>query len=174
MSRAPSPLCCRGHYTSYRMYDKFKTCINEKPVDSDQITENIGNITSLNYPSNDISFHFIFTFFRRVTLHQSWFSRGPPLNRKNTYKLKYNPIILAKKTEKVARNLKRKIKWCYASMAFSFTLNAGKVWAVLQSLGSEFQIVAPLYAKLFCPNFVFFLGGLRFKLELRMELIFYS
>ena len=34
-------------------------------------------------------------------------------------------------------------------MAFSFTLNAGKVWAVLQSLGSELQVVAPLYAKLY-------------------------
>ena len=45
-------------------------------------------------------------------------------------------------------------------MAFSFTLNAGKVWAFLQSLGSEFQTVAPLYAKLFCPNFVSLLGDL--------------
>ena len=29
-----------------------------------------------------ISFHFIFISFRRVTLQQSWFSRGPPLKRK--------------------------------------------------------------------------------------------
>ena len=40
-------------------------------------------------------------------------------------------------------------------MAFSFLLKVGKVLDFLQSLGSEFQILAPLYAKLFCPNFVF-------------------
>ena len=34
-------------------------------------------------------------------------------------------------------------------MAFSFILKVRKVWAVLQSFGSEFQIVAPLYAKLY-------------------------
>ena len=55
-------------------------------------------------------------------------------------------------------------------MAFSFLLKVGNVLDFLQSLGSEFQILAPLYAKLFCPNFVFILGGLRFKLELRSNL----
>ena len=35
-----------------------------------------------------ISFHFIFTSFRRVTLQHSWFSRGPPLKRKNIYTTK--------------------------------------------------------------------------------------
>ena len=68
------------------------------------------------------AFRFIFTFFRRVTLQQSWFSRGPPLKGKNRYKLKYNPIILTKKkAEKVAQNLKRKINgamraWLLASL----------------------------------------------------------
>ena len=52
-------------------------------------------------------------------------------------------------------------------MAFSFLLKVGKVLDFLQSLDSEFQILAPLYAKLFCPNFVFILGCLRFKLELQ-------
>ena len=52
-------------------------------------------------------------------------------------------------------------------MAFSFLLKVGKVLDFLQSFGSEFQILAPLYVKLFCPNFVFILGGLRLKLELR-------
>ena len=52
-------------------------------------------------------------------------------------------------------------------MAFSFSSKVGKVLAFLQSLGSEFQFLAPLYAKLFCPNFVFILGGLGFNLELR-------
>ena len=67
-------------------------------------------------------FHFIFTFFRRVTLQQSWFSRGPLLKGKNIYKLKYNPILLTKKeTEKVVQNLKRKINvvmraWLLASL----------------------------------------------------------
>ena len=35
-----------------------------------------------------LSFHFIFTSFRRVTLQFSWFSRGPPLKRKNIYTTK--------------------------------------------------------------------------------------
>ena len=52
-------------------------------------------------------------------------------------------------------------------MAFSFSLKLGKVLTFLQSLSSEFQVLAPLYAKLFCPNFVFIYGGLRSKLELR-------
>ena len=52
-------------------------------------------------------------------------------------------------------------------MACSFLFKAGKVLDFLQSFGSEFQIVATLYAKLFCPKFGFILGGLRFKLELR-------
>ena len=52
-------------------------------------------------------------------------------------------------------------------MGFGFLLKVGKVLAFLQSLGSEFQILVSLYAKLFCPTFVFILGGLRYKLELR-------
>ena len=32
-----------------------------------------------------ISFHVIFTFFRRVIPQQSWFSRGPPLKQKKIY-----------------------------------------------------------------------------------------
>ena len=36
-----------------------------------------------------ISFSFfIFAFFRRVTLQQSWFSRGPPLIKKRKYTIK--------------------------------------------------------------------------------------
>ena len=69
--------------------------------------------------------------------------------------------------EKSSTKLKVKNKWCYAIVAFSFSLKVGKVLDFLQLLGSEFQILAPLYAKLFCPNFIFTLGGLRFKLELR-------
>ena len=79
--------------------------------------------------------------------------------------VKCNPII--NKEEKSSTNLKEKNKWCYAIIAFSFSLKVGKVLAFLQSLGSEFHILAPLYAKLFCPNFVLIPGGLRFKLELR-------
>ena len=55
-------------------------------------------------------------------------------------------------------------------MVISFILNDGKVLADLKSFGNEFQIVAPRYAKLFCPHFVFNRGGLRFKLELRRAL----
>ena len=44
-----------------------------------------------------ISFHFIFTSFRRVTLQQSWFSRGPHLKRKKIcIQLKYNNKIWQK------------------------------------------------------------------------------
>ena len=40
------------------------------------------------------TFHFIFTYFRRVILQQSWFSRGHPIKRKKyIYKAKYNPIL---------------------------------------------------------------------------------
>ena len=47
--------------------------------------EKVQNSTALIY----ISFHFNFTSFRRVTLQQSWFSRGPPLKRKkNMYTAK--------------------------------------------------------------------------------------
>ena len=76
--------------------------------------------------------------------------KGPSFKRKTYIQAKiqsYN--INEKKNRKTSTKLKDKNKWWYASMAFSFTLNAGKVLAVLQSLGSEFQIVAPLYAKLF-------------------------
>ena len=40
-------------------------------------------------------------------------------------------------------------EWCY-----------GKVLAFLQSLGNAFQILATMYAKMFCPNFIFILGAL--------------
>ena len=68
-----------------------------------------------------VSFHFIFTFYRRVTLQHSWFSRGPPLKRTNIYKLKYNPIILTKNTEKVVQSVNIKITgamqaWLLASL----------------------------------------------------------
>ena len=38
-------------------------------------------------------------------------------------------------------------------------LNNGKVLAVLQSFSNEFQIIAPQFAKLFRPYFVFNRGG---------------
>ena len=57
-------------------------------------------------------------------------------------------------------------------MVFSFAFKVGKVYAVLQSFGNDFQIVAPLYAKQFSPSFVFNLGGLRSRLELRSVLFF--
>ena len=43
-------------------------------------------------------------------------------------------------------------------MVFSFALNIGTVYSVLQSYGSELQIVVSLYTKQFCPSFVFNLG----------------
>ena len=79
--------------------------------------------------------------------------------------------MMNREREKSSSKLKEKNKWCYAIMAFSFSLKVGKVLAFLQSLGSEFQILAPLCAKLFCPNFIFILGGLRFKLELLSTLL---
>ena len=56
-------------------------------------------------------------------------------------------------------------------MILSFILNGGKVLANLKSFGNEFYIVAPRYTKLFCPNFVFNRGGLRFRFELRSVLL---
>ena len=45
---------------------------------------------------------FIFTCFKRFTLQQSWFSRGPPSKgKKYIYKVKYNSII--NRGEKVAQ-----------------------------------------------------------------------
>ena len=55
-------------------------------------------------------------------------------------------------------------------MVFSIIFNEGKEFADLQSLGIEFQTVAPRYAKLFFPHFVLNRVGLRFKLELRSVL----
>ena len=52
-------------------------------------------------------------------------------------------------------------------MASRYSLKVGKALTSLQSSGSDFQILAPLYARLFYPNFVFIIGSLRFKLELR-------
>ena len=63
-------------------------------------------------------------------------------------RVKYNSII---NKDKSSTKLKEKHKWCYVIMAFSFSLKGGKVLAFLKSLGSEFQIVAPLYTKLLCP-----------------------
>ena len=75
-----------------------------------------------------VSFHFIFTSFRRVALQHSWFSRGPPLKIKDIYKLKIQSYNIYKKTEKVAQDIEKKIyKCCYAGMAVSFILNVGKV-----------------------------------------------
>ena len=56
-------------------------------------------------------------------------------------------------------------------MAFSFILYDWKLFALLQSLGSEFQTMAPLYAKQFCPCLVFNRGGLIFNSELRSDLL---
>ena len=47
-----------------------------------------------------------------------------------------------------------------SELACSFLLKVGNVLDFLQSLGSEFQILAPLYAKLFCPILLSFLGAL--------------
>ena len=52
-------------------------------------------------------------------------------------------------------------------MAFSFSVKVGKVLTFLQSSGSDFQMLAPLNAKLFYSNFVFILGGLRLKLAVQ-------
>ena len=40
-------------------------------------------------------------------------------------------------------------------MVFSFILNDWELLAFLQSLGNEFQTMAPQYAHQFCPSFVF-------------------
>ena len=57
-------------------------------------------------------------------------------------------------------------------MVFSFFLNDWKLFAfaILQSLGKEFQTEAPLYAKQFYPCFVFNRGGLIFNSQLRSTL----
>ena len=55
-------------------------------------------------------------------------------------------------------------------MFFSFTLKVSKILAVLQSFGSEFQAVVPLYAELLCQKFALILVGLRFILDLRSVL----
>ena len=55
-------------------------------------------------------------------------------------------------------------------MVFSFILNDWNVVAFLQSLDSEFQTMAPLYAKQFCPCFIFSRGGLILNSELRSDL----
>ena len=102
---------------------------------------------------------FIFTCFRRATLQQSWFSRGPLLKRKRyIYKVKYNSIINIEK--KGSTKLKGNNEWCYAIMTFSFSLKVGKVLAFPQSLGSEFQILAPPpVCKAVLPKFRFHSWG---------------
>ena len=52
------------------------------------------------------------------------------------------------------------ISYCSTSMAFSFILNGWKLLALLQSLGNEFQTIATLYAKQFCPCAGFSRGGI--------------
>ena len=81
---------------------------------------------SLNFLVYSLIISFIFTCFRRFTLQQSWFSMGPHLKRKKyIYKVKYNSIINREK--KSSTKLGEKNKWCYAIMAFSFSLKVGKV-----------------------------------------------
>ena len=73
------------------------------------------------YAIENISFHLFFTFLRGVTFSTYGFQGALPQKRKYMYKLKYNPIIVTIKTEKVAQNLKRKINsamraWLLASL----------------------------------------------------------
>ena len=56
-------------------------------------------------------------------------------------------------------------------MAFSFIFNDWKLFAFLQSLGSEFQTIALLHVKQFCTCLVFNRGGIIFNSELRRDLI---
>ena len=55
-------------------------------------------------------------------------------------------------------------------MVFNFILNDWTLLAFLQSLGNEFQTMAPLCAKQFCPWFAFSRGGLILNSELRINL----
>ena len=92
----------------------------------------LGKVVVLRYffaplERNHYFISFILQFFRKVTLQHSCFSRGPPLKRKRIiFKLKYNAIILRKKNKSNTK-FTEKNKCCYARMAYSFTLNVGKV-----------------------------------------------
>ena len=84
--------------------------------------------------------------------------QGPSFKKKKyIYKVKCNSII---NKEKSSTKSKKKNKWCYAIMAFSFSLKVGKVLAFLPSLGSEFQILAPCMQSCFAQISFSFLGAL--------------
>ena len=77
-------------------------------------------------------------------------------------------ITLENKNEIKIKDFEKEKSFYYsASMVFSFILNDWKLFATLQSLGKEFQTVAPLCANQLCPCFVFNRGGLIFNSQLR-------
>ena len=72
---------------------------------------------------------------------------------------------------KLKKNLKKVKSFYYsASMVFGFILNDWKLFAILRLIGKEFQTMAPLYAKQFCPCFAFNRGGLIFNSQLQSNL----